>query len=231
MEKKKKFLLIGGLFLLTIIIFCYLLCVLLNSFLFKVKKIEIAPFNHILSEHIKKRIANRNIFKLDINALRKEVLRKFYTEIEDVHFFKEFPNSIRVKFEPREFNFQFFYKGKWYILDKDFRVKKRLKYPPHPQLIIIEGLDLQNKDKVNVLKELCKDLRDFKFIKKIKSVQIYNLVNLKFKMNSGLKVIIGYKDLKNRLKLLKKILNRIKEKDLDYIDLRFAKPVIKFKKC
>ncbi len=217
-----SFIIIASLYFLTLFI--------LNSFLFKIEKIITEPFNYNLSKYLEEKIIGKNIFKLDIKKLKKQTLKDFYKDLEEIEFLKILPNSIKVRFKPRKFIFQVFYRGKWYMLDKNLKAVKRLKYAPHPQLIEIRGLEFKDKDKIQVLRVLSQGLEEQGFLKEIKFIEIYTLVNLRFKMKSNLKIIIGYKDIKNRLSSLKEILKRIKKEDLEYVDLRFEKPVIRFKR-
>lgn len=66
---------------------------------------------------------------------------------------------------------------------------------------------------------------------KIKRIEASRKEELTFFLDKGLKIKIGYGDYPERLERLSLLMKEFEEKveDIDYIDLRFSDPVIKFK--
>jgi len=66
---------------------------------------------------------------------------------------------------------------------------------------------------------------------KIKRIEASKKEDLTFFLNEGIKIKIGHRDYPERLERLSLLMKEFEEKieDIDYIDLRFSDPIVKFK--
>jgi len=217
---------------------------------FKIKGYSIKS-NVALKTSLKEKMRNQSLFDLDIKSISQQLLKE-NPEYKEVWVKKSFPNFVLVDVQKRKFYCQI--KGrKFYPIDKEAIVLSNGEALPYKDIIPVEiGSQkiFKKGDKVkdenlsyvfNLIEELAKaNLAQSIQIELIGSSDIeafYFLIKWQEKKEkpnyapASIKVIIGYRDFKKRLELLKQLIEgELKEKLnlVKYIDLRHKKVYVGF---
>jgi cell division protein FtsQ len=227
-KPKKKFIFII-LTLLFIIIF------FLNSSYFEVKEIEVLGVSQILPLKVVKLSSLQplqNILYFRTQKVKENIFK--HPKVKNVEIKRIFPNKVKVLLIERKPFFLLKYKKEFYILDEEGFVleegnKKKLVVMEEINLKEIkvgkQVLDYRVKNAILTLKKqnliYPEKIRKIKFVKD--KIYFYTKSNVKVKFGRG-------ENIGKKMLYLAKVLQKIKDKKVDYVTLEAEKyPAVKFK--
>lgn len=224
-------------FLTVFFIIGYLDRIRRNSEYFKIKDIVAKGVDSIDLSNFK----GRNIFMLNLQEESKR-LSALYPTYKRIRLIKVLPNRLFVDFISRKpLGIVKLYR--YFCVDEDatlFDVPAQLQKLDLP---LILGLDtkifgpkpgrIYNIKELNLALDIIKEVDKNRNLKdyKIKIIDVANLANATFFLNEGLEIKLGGDDIRNKINILSSLLIQLKseQRNIEYIDLRFKEPVIKFK--
>ncbi|MFH1621885.1 MAG: cell division protein FtsQ/DivIB [Candidatus Omnitrophota bacterium] len=238
-----------GLSLLVI----YILVWGINSYLnrssyFNIKKVVLNGLDDKrLAQNISEEFLYDNIFSLDLTSI-KENLKVSHPQFHDVFLIKNYPDQLAINVIARKPVAQI-EQGGFFLVDNEGVIVSDKTNNPYEDNVIIYGLDniseLSFGKKIN-LEQLKAGIRLAQAIENINSELISLIPNLtrdKIKIDiskysslyvycDSLELRFYADNLMKELKLFKQIIPSIDSKieQVEYIDLRFAEPVVSFKK-
>ncbi|MCM8799203.1 MAG: cell division protein FtsQ/DivIB [Candidatus Omnitrophica bacterium] len=229
-----KFFLIIFSILILFFIIKKTLSFLLSSDYFKIKQI-INNQPEIDLSYLK----DENIFRLNFKELADQINKKFPT-YKIIKLNKQLPDTIIGEFKKR--NPVAYLHLNYYVGIDEEAVLVELKDIPINSLPLISGIEtklinLKLGQKVQLTEiryalELIAKIKSKKFFEGyiLKKIDITNLKEMKFFID-GLKVIIG-EEIERGLRVLELLLPELKQDlpKIEYIDLRFKEPVVKYVK-
>ncbi|MFA7677001.1 MAG: FtsQ-type POTRA domain-containing protein [Candidatus Omnitrophota bacterium] len=199
-------------------------------------------------------IKKESLFSLDVDTLAADIQRK-HPEYEDVYIVKKFPSTVNIKIKKRRALAQI--KGKlYYPLDDQAVIVDKGSLRPLEGLIPVEitghndsfakGYKIKD-ERLDKAFSLIKTLRKENFLNEF-SVKLINAADLQaiyflieslpktgsdISATGEIKVIVGEDDFKNKIGLLKEVVNsRLKDRlsSVKYIDLRYKKVYVGFRR-
>jgi cell division septal protein FtsQ len=215
---------------------------------FKIKRIVLNGVNDKnLARNISRAFLNENIFSLDLKKTRQD-LKITNPQFYDVDVVKNFPDQVTINVVVRRPVAAVRHKG-FFLVDSEGVVVSDESRKPFDQSIIISGLkgisSLSFGKKIQWygfksglrLRQLFQDTREdlISLMPQLATgtIEIDLSRYPSFYVHlAGVEVRLYDSDLENKLKLLFKILPTINKRieEVKYIDLRFAEPVVSFKK-
>lgn len=213
--------------------------ILLKAPFFNLNKVDVKGNKIIETSNVvdSKKLIGSNIFLLDTNEIKNEILKNPYVKTAEVK--RVFPRGLAVNVTERKMIYKVKDANLTYILNKDLVIMSITDDAEHLALIDVAGIEITNK-------EIGKNITDDDNIKEITTKindellegaenQIIDILDLSdinsIKMFKGdIEIILGSaKDLEEKYKIVSEIINdkNINLKD-GYIDVSFlGKPVIK----
>lgn len=188
-------------------------------------------------------LLGKNIFALDLKKEAKEI-STMYPNYYKVRLVRQLPNGISVKLEKRK-PLAYLRLYRYFAIDEEavlFNLDSDNAL--NPNLPIILGLETKifgpkGGKRYCDIKELalCLDLiREIKGIRglkdyKIKKIDVSFFPNFSFYILENIEIKIGTSNINHKLRLLNSILTNPRQdlSRIQYIDLRFKEPVIKYK--
>lgn len=213
--------------------------ILLKAPFFNLSKVEVKGNKIIKSEKVidNKSVIGQNIFLLDTNEIKNEILKNPYVKTAEVK--RAFPNSLSVNITERKMLYEVREGELTYVLNKDLVIMSILNDSKDLSLIEIKGIKIDNKEigksitsKENITSVASKIDEEVLEGKEELLFEVLDLSDLNsIKMSRGdIEIVIGKAtELDEKYKLVSEIINN---KNLDlkdgYIDVSFSgKPVIK----
>ncbi|MFH1782689.1 MAG: cell division protein FtsQ/DivIB [Candidatus Omnitrophota bacterium] len=189
-------------------------------------------------------IIGKNIFFLDLAALKKDI-ESNHPEFKDIVIRRLLPNKLIVKAELRKSVAQI-RSDRYYLVDREGVLLNDVRNFPDPELPIIAGIGVNfakvdrpnfakfEKDKLAKALELINDITENKDLSKykVKLVDMNDPGNVSFSLDQAIvEIKIGNTDFRDRLAKLATVLNEIGVdiNDFKYIDLRFEDPIVGYK--
>lgn len=202
-----------------------------KSALFEIDCVKLSGFSPSLEEFVRKKVVGKNIFSLDLKNLKFNIEIKF-PKIKVINITKLLPSCVYVEYQPKDILFQFSNSQCYYLVSEDFKIVDKVKYGPHPSFPIVEDIYLPSKSQQKFLRDFFEAIKKAGFPYRIKVIRnVRYPENFYFLIEKNVKIIIGYKDLYNKIKRCMDILSQIEPQDIKYIDLRLEGfPRIVFKK-
>jgi len=252
-HKNPKVLKTGTGFLLSIIAILVAGYFIYTADTFKIKKENIRS-NLVLGESLEGKIIGKSLFSVNIKLISQYLWKK-YPEYKVIYVTKRFPSSLVVNGIKRKDIAQV--KGKsFYPIDKDSVLLSNGSSSPYNGLIIIElnehnrffrkGFKIQDGN-LNYAFDLIETLKSEGFLDDyaVRTINPTNLATLYFIVDSedsnkegsksadSIKIIVGESNFKDKIRRLKNIISKELNDKLSlvkYIDLRFKKIYIEFKR-
>lgn len=208
---------------------------LFNSDYFKIKNILSNQAHIDFLSYLKE----ENIFKLNLKEIADQINKK-YPSYRIVRLSKQLPDTVIIELKKRQ-PIAYLRLIHYWGIDEE-AVLIELKEVPQSSLPVIYGLDAKLSNlKLGQRIQLTEVSQALEFIKKIKSkkflesynlkkIYVANLKDMKFFID-GLEIRIG-EDIDKGLKLLELLLPELKKDfpKIEYVDLRFKEPVVKYAK-
>jgi len=234
--------------LVVYLVFFGIVALALNGYVsqsnyFIIKNVEIYPFYLNTKSYAKgltKLGMNENIINLNESGIKKYILEK-YPDILDVTIIKKLPSTIIYNLTAREPVAQIKIEGKFYFADETSFILTDPSDNQRSDLIVIVGIEnveeylgkyFKNPRLTNAI-NLIKAFQKTEFLKEfsVYYIDVSGYKSMSFLIDHGAEVKINLADYEKKIKLL---LHTIKSKQLnlsevDYVDLRFAHPVVKFR--
>lgn len=194
--------------------------------IFRIKEISISGNNKVKIEAIKEAIQTGNIFLVNFEKIRKEILKKF-PQIAEVNLKRKFPDKLNLIISEREAVANFCGDTGCFSLDKDGVIFEKSS-PDSPLLKIKKTEDgpLLESNLVSFILEIELKLKyDLKIL--VEEILVLSEDRLNIKTVEGWEIYFNPKnDLNWQLTKLKAVLEneipQAKRKNLEYIDLRFG---------
>lgn len=219
---KNRFFWLGILFLSAASGIFYLL---LFSGIFQIKNINITGGEKILKEDIKSLVPGGNIFSVDAEKIRKDILDKF-PKIAEVEIHTKFFNTLNILVKERQPAAVWCENDKCFLIDRAGLIFEEVS--TSTDLIRITGLkEMLNKERISQILDIQSKLRDASgvtttqaFIAAEKRLNIKTFEGWEIYFNSD-------GDLDWQLQELSLVLEKQippeKRRNLEYIDLRFSR--------
>jgi len=206
------------------------------SSIFKIKEINISGNQKVKTEAIEEMIKNGNIFLINLEAVKKEILGKF-PQIASVNLKRKFPDSIIVQVEERKAVAIFSQGDNLFSLDKEgvifenatstgdlLKIQNLDEARPRPDLKLGDKV-LESNLMSSALTIVSKLKDDFKIA--IKEVSAVSNERLNVKTSEGWEIYFNpTKDLNWQATKLRAVLEQEispeRRKSLQYIELRFG---------
>lgn len=237
-RKKKKNYSFRLFFLFLIVVFA---CIaFMHSSYFAITKISVEGNKYLTAAQIMdlSRIKEgMNIFSLKTNEITNSIKTNCW--VEDVQLVRELPTKVVIKVEERTPLVTIPIQQRFINLDKQGVVLSN-DISCQENLPLITGLNIssrlnpgqviQSKELLYVLKGL--NMLDSNALARISEVNLQQKDNLLIYMLDGMEIRLGgFNDLVKKINLLIPILqdSQIKNSSIEYIDMRFNKPVIKWR--
>jgi len=200
---------------------------LLNFPYFKIKEIEFME-GKIDLDHLR----DNSIFSINLRKISEDLLSK-HPQFREIILNFQFPSKLNVRLKEHTAFAKLLLLYGQFLVDEKGRILKR-----DPSLVLPEISGLQNRItspkfyETYTIPELLLSLDLIRMSpQEIKRIDATKKEDLTIFLDSGLRVKIGDRDYPERLKRLSLILEEAKDsEDIDYIDLRFSDPIIKYKK-
>ncbi|UCC94626.1 MAG: FtsQ-type POTRA domain-containing protein [Candidatus Omnitrophota bacterium] len=194
-----------------------------------------------LARGIKHKIINKSLFTINIQQIRRQILKN-NPEYKEVSFVKKFPASLEIYIEKREPIAQLSARD-FFLLDKEGVVLKEGYGKPFTKFIAIEIDDLRSpfkkgdviddarlKDAFDLIARLKKGriLDDFE----VKTINATNVQTLYFTIGN-VKIVMGEGEWGRKIYVLAKLLkDELKDNfgSVKYIDLRYKKVYVGYKR-
>lgn len=238
--------------LLAFLFSAWILIIGINAYLnnasyFKIKKAVLNGLDdQKVGQQISRDFLNDNIFNLDIRKIREEI-KIANPQFYDVEVIRNFPDQITINVMLRKPIAQVKQKG-YFLIDSEGVIVSEISNKPFDSYIIISGLNGVSSfsfgKRIN-LNRLRAGLRLSSLLKSSMTMLIsliHQLVNDKMEIDiskhpslfaffGNLELRFYYDNLEKQLQLLFNILPSLEKriKDVQYIDFRFAEPVVYFK--
>ncbi|MFH1519085.1 MAG: cell division protein FtsQ/DivIB [Candidatus Omnitrophota bacterium] len=225
-----------------------------TSGVFKIKAEGIKDPQQLLSKSLKERITDKSLFSLDIKSIYSSLIRA-HPEYKEIQVYRVFPSSLTIEATKRNPFAQIKDKN-FYPVDKEAVILSEGNRKPLDDLILIEmdssgrdfrkGASIKSKKleyAFGLIEALAAEgLLDQGEIKLINVSRIEAIDFIFIQKNraaeeqapdGGIRVIVGKDDFRRKLKLFKNLrAEELKEKmsSVNYIDLRFKKVYMEFKR-
>jgi cell division septal protein FtsQ len=200
--------------------------------------VVVAPALQFIDHRDLQGLIGRNIFDVDLAALRRKLSRK-YPQASSLRVLRLFPDRISVAAKQRLPFTQMRVDAGAVILDDEGvvlslvdAVDKNLPMITGKVLAgqeVVRGLPLKGEDIQVALKIMSDFYGDSSFSSyTISEINIENLSKIYFSLSNGLEVFIDRGRVSHKLKVLSVVLSReeLDPRHVKYVDLRFKEPVI-----
>jgi len=233
---------------LVILIFLIVSALLAKAFIhgsdyFRVRHMEIKGLSDnalaatSLGNELLKTHKNKNIFDTNISAIAKNLTVK-YPDAKNVSVKRSLPDKLTISFNFRR-PVALAGNARYYPVDEDGYLLLDADAIPSGSLPSISGIDIRyegrgtrkiESDNLKAALELLKEIRRAKFMAGHRLIRIDagDINDLRFYMDEGLEIRIGFENLKERLELLRNTLkdSRFMKDRIKYIDVRFQDATI-----
>jgi len=238
-HKKKKAYSFRLVFFFLIVVFA---CIaFMHSSYFAITKISVEGNSYLMESQIKELSQIKegmNIFSLKTGDLISKIKKNCW--VEEVEIERHLPTSVVIKIQERSPLVTVPAQERFINLDKqgiilstDVFCKENLPLITGLEIKakVVEGQKIASVEALQVLAGLSR--LDNNTLAKISEVNLQEKDNLLIYMIDGMEIRLGnFSDLVKKINLLVPILadNQLKNTSIEYIDLRFSKPVIKWRK-
>jgi cell division septal protein FtsQ len=185
-----------------------------------------------------KDLKGRNIFKLDIKKLDRQIATR-YPYIAQLRVVRQLPDRILVLAQKREPLMQIYFKKKYLLLDTQ-GVALYYTLQPAAGLPQVYGIPLARGffflggsirgEGLNKVVDILNAFKQSPYLRKwnIHAVQAGNLSKIDLLVGENMHVILDQEDTQDKIELLQMLTssNKIDLNKVKYIDLRFKEPVI-----
>lgn len=185
---------------------------------FVVDSIEIQGYSFLVNKDLLdalQKMKNKHIIYIDTSKIESQMLEDI--RIKNLKITKVYPNKIRVKIEERQPEALILHNSKLYVSDINFNIFAKNNEFRNKKLPLVT---YTNENKViisSVLKELIKT-KMYDMVSEIFEDEENRII---FALDNGIRVICNDKINADKINEGLKVLQREKNNNLEYIDLRF----------
>lgn len=200
---------------------------LLNFSYFKIKEIEFIN-GEINLDHLR----DNSIFSINLRKISEYLLSK-HPQFREIILNFQFPGRLSVQIKEHTAFAKLLLLYGQFPVDEEGRILRKDIVSDLPEILGLQNKIISPKFyETYTVPELLLSLDLIRMSpQKIKKIDATKKEDLTIFLDSGLRVKIGHRDYPERLKDLSLILEELKiSEDIDYIDLRFSDPIIKYKK-
>ena len=191
-----------------------------DSFLIKIKKINVSGLSNNNNLKIKKELSEllyKNIFLINKENIKKKILQ--YNLVEEYNIKKIYPNQIDIKIKQTKFIAKI-KKNNYFLIGSNGKLISN----EYTNEVLPFFFGSFNSERFLRFKEIVND-SEFKF-KNFKSIFFYSSNRWDVQTNDDVLIKLPEKNLLKALKVAHKIINNIKFEDRRVIDLRISNHII-----
>ncbi|MGL6024698.1 MAG: cell division protein FtsQ/DivIB [Cetobacterium sp.] len=188
----------------------------------KVKISEVSPTLKLDLEKIKNEILGKNINDLDLEGLKKKLLKD--VRIKKIVVSKQNLNEVTIDIVEKESSYYAQYKSKIYTMDKEGIIFGKLEeYPKKSMPIFV----IKANEEKKVLLEIIGKLKELDLNDDISQLYFHDQNLIYIILRNGTKIKTEPNVSKNRYEITTNLYKELlKTKELDYIDIRFKDIIV-----
>ncbi|MGL4947693.1 MAG: cell division protein FtsQ/DivIB [Cetobacterium sp.] len=188
----------------------------------KVKISEVSPTLKLDLEKIKNEILGKNINDLDLEGLKKKLLKD--VRIKKIAVSKQNLNEVTIDIVEKESSYYAQYKSKIYTMDKEGIIFGKLEeYPKKSMPIFV----IKANEEKKVLLEIIGKLKELDLNDDISQLYFHDQNLIYIILRNGTKIKTEPNVSKNRYEITTNLYKELlKTKELDYIDIRFKDIIV-----
>lgn len=199
-----------------------------NRDIFNISKVSIFGASETLKDDISKIeqvILHKNINDLDLNELKKRILKDI--RVKDVIITSKNMDEIVIEVKEKKFNYYLQYKGQIYVINDEGEIFGRLDEYFRK---IIPILIIKNDTEITDLLDILQTIKEIDLQDEISQIYVVNKNLVEIILKSGTKIKTKKNVSKHKYKIMFNLYQGInKEKKIEYIDVRFNDIILKEK--